>query len=432
MARCTRQACARPRGAGSPEQPADERGVVLVWLVVTLTLLLGVAAFAHRRRVLAGHEEPRAARRRRGRARGRGELPGQRDCCQRVGRRARRRQRVPSGSSGSRSAANGTCTLPPGATTAVCGGAGDAVVPVQGHGRADGATTSSAASSASPSTVVRASAEAEYLEAALDGQPVEPVRQRPRQCRELAGQRTLPDATRTSGPTSRAETRSSRTATRTRPTTATSRPTAARASAQPEPRQLHADGYYYAVDFTTTATVKLQAFDPAFVNVGDTCTRRRRQPRGRGRAADDASRLPAGHDNTADIAKRYRPVDQLGQPDRSRFPVLHRRPTLPEHGRRSAPSTTYTVLKANGARRSQRAQPVRGARRSRTRASPATSRPRSAAGSLHPAHPVRSPRTSASGSTLCPVTGTGRRRVLHPGARPTTAVRGTTTSRCAA
>ena len=41
-------------------------------------------------------------------------------------------------------------------------------------------------------------------------------------------------------------------------------------------------GYYYAVDFTGDATVNLQAFDPAFVNVGDFCTNNGNQQSARG------------------------------------------------------------------------------------------------------------------------------------------------------
>ena len=68
-------------------------------------------------------------------------------------------------------------------------------------------------------------------------------------------------------------------------------------------------GYYYVVDFTQNSTVNLQAFDPAFVQVGDTCT----DPTpnlAKAKTLTNVPGYPEGQTNTADIARRYAPGDE--------------------------------------------------------------------------------------------------------------------------
>ena len=186
-------------------------------------------------------------------------------------------------------------------------------------------------------TTVRASAQAEYLGPLKMGSPSNQFGNDPdatprRHCRP----------TRTSGPTSPAGTRSkqkgdayaagycdiptdgcSRHRRRTRTSTTT------------------ASGYYYAVDFKSTATVNLQAFDPSFVNVGDTLHRRRQPCRGgalrhpatvAGLPASGSGATPAGSGNAV----------------RVRAPATAPATTLfTDHGQNGPPpNTTYTVLKA--------------------------------------------------------------------------------------
>ena len=93
-------------------------------------------------------------------------------------------------------------------------------------------------------------------------------------------------------------------------------------------------GYVYAVDFKSTQTVNLQAFDPDFVNVGDTCTT--------GNLAGAAALpnvvgYPQGAPNTGDRAIRYGSGSRYCTGDN----------LFTDHGQNGPPpDTTYTVLKA--------------------------------------------------------------------------------------
>lgn len=101
-------------------------------------------------------------------------------------------------------------------------------------------------------------------------------------------------------------------------------------------------GYYYSVDFTGNSTVNLQAFDPAFVQVGDTCT----DSTANLAAAKNLSRVPGyqeGATNTADISRRYAPVTNASnQAD----PGLQYCTGDMLFGSGPPPATTYTVWKA--------------------------------------------------------------------------------------
>ena len=93
-------------------------------------------------------------------------------------------------------------------------------------------------------------------------------------------------------------------------------------------------GYVYAVDFKSTQTVNLQAFDPDFVNVGDTCTT--------GNLAGAAALAnvvgyPQGAPNKGDRAVRYGSGSRYCTGDN----------LFTDHGQNGPPpNTTYTVLKA--------------------------------------------------------------------------------------
>jgi Flp pilus assembly protein TadG len=101
-------------------------------------------------------------------------------------------------------------------------------------------------------------------------------------------------------------------------------------------------GYFYTVDFTANSTVNLQAFDPAFVQVGDTCT----DTTPNLATAKTLTRVPfypEGTTNTADIARRYAPVTNASNQSDPGFQYCTGDMLF---GSGPAPATTYTVWKA--------------------------------------------------------------------------------------
>lgn len=106
-------------------------------------------------------------------------------------------------------------------------------------------------------------------------------------------------------------------------------------------------GYYYSVTATADGPVDLQAFDPAFVAVGDVCTDDASKPPVNGlTAASNLSSVPyypEGMNNTADIHKRYLPVTTTDQND----PGLHYCSGDIAFGGGPPPKTTYKILKAS-------------------------------------------------------------------------------------
>jgi hypothetical protein len=103
-----------------------------------------------------------------------------------------------------------------------------------------------------------------------------------------------------------------------------------------------ANGYYYAVDFTGSGTVNLQAFDPAFTNVGDLCTDGSTNLAAAA-ALTNVPGYPQGATNTADISKRYaRVTNSANQQD----PGFRYCTGDQLFGTGPAPTTTFTVLKA--------------------------------------------------------------------------------------
>jgi hypothetical protein len=108
-----------------------------------------------------------------------------------------------------------------------------------------------------------------------------------------------------------------------------------------------ANGYYYAVDFTAAGTVNLEAFDPAFTNVGDYCND------GTTRLAAAAAlpnvpNYPQGATNTADIGKRYAPVTNTGnqQDPGYRYCTGDQIFKNADGSTGPPPTTTFTVLEA--------------------------------------------------------------------------------------
>jgi hypothetical protein len=116
-----------------------------------------------------------------------------------------------------------------------------------------------------------------------------------------------------------------------------------------------ANGYYYVVDFTGAGTVDLQAFDPAFVHVGDNCNDGSANLAGAA-ALNSVPSYPQGNNalGKLDWAKRYAPVTTSSQTDAGlRYCTGD---NLFDSG--PAPATTYTVLKAVVPGQPSTAQPV--------------------------------------------------------------------------
>ncbi len=105
-------------------------------------------------------------------------------------------------------------------------------------------------------------------------------------------------------------------------------------------------GYYYTVDFTAGATTNLQAFDPAFVHVGQFCN----DGSANLSAASNLGNIPSypeGPTNTADIKKRFAPVGNSTDPKDPGFQYCTGDQSFSNsRGANVAPATTYQVLKA--------------------------------------------------------------------------------------
>jgi hypothetical protein len=102
------------------------------------------------------------------------------------------------------------------------------------------------------------------------------------------------------------------------------------------------DGYFYSVVATADGPVDLQAFDPGFVHVGDTCNDPSTNLAGASLLPIVPS-YPQGSTNTADIHKRYLPVTSGSQTD----PGLHYCNGDISFGGGPSPITTYRILKAS-------------------------------------------------------------------------------------
>lgn len=109
-----------------------------------------------------------------------------------------------------------------------------------------------------------------------------------------------------------------------------------------------ANGYYYTVDFTGTATTSLQVFDPAFVNVGSLCDASSSAQLGAASNLTNIPSYPQGPTNTADIHKRFQPVTNASAPTDAGYEYCTGDQTFPNSaGGSPVPNTTYRVLKAS-------------------------------------------------------------------------------------
>ena len=108
----------------------------------------------------------------------------------------------------------------------------------------------------------------------------------------------------------------------------------------------NAHGYYYVVDFTQNSTVNLQAFDPAFVQVGDTCTDATPNL-AKAKTLTNVPGYPEGQTNTADIARRCPPVTNANNQSDPGFQYCTGDMLFNDNGNNGPPpATTYTVWKA--------------------------------------------------------------------------------------
>jgi hypothetical protein len=105
-------------------------------------------------------------------------------------------------------------------------------------------------------------------------------------------------------------------------------------------------GYIYSVTARSAGPIELQAFDPGFVAVGDVCWDDgiHAPPNGLTAASNlpNVPFYPQGETNTADIHKRYQPITTGDQND----PGLHYCNGDISFGGGPPPETTYTILKA--------------------------------------------------------------------------------------
>ena len=107
------------------------------------------------------------------------------------------------------------------------------------------------------------------------------------------------------------------------------------------------EGYFYAVDFKSAATVNLQAFDPAFVHVGQLCQDSPAVNLTGAAALANIPSYPEGATNTADIQKRFQGVTDPNVPSDPGLQYCTGDNNFPNSaGNNVAPATTYKVLKA--------------------------------------------------------------------------------------
>jgi hypothetical protein len=323
-------------GASSGRPRArDERGVVIVWLAVTLVLLLGVTALgvdvAYWQ--VTKNREQRAADA--AALAGAVSFPGDGTAANAAAGSLAQSNGYGSGAPATATPADSSCTLAPGSDTAICGGAGDQTYRykvtvlrrVQNFfGGVFGIKD----------TTVRASAQAEYLKPLTMGSPSNQFGNDPDSITSwplTTTKQTYPNFwANVAGGNSTKVSGDAYTAGQCDGATDGCSSTNVNLDKK-------AGGYYYAVDFTSAATVNLQAFDPAFVNVGDTC--------GSGNLAG-ASALtsvpgyPEGNTpaEQPDWAKRYSATSDQATPG---FQYCTGDNLF---GSGPAPATTYTVLKA--------------------------------------------------------------------------------------
>ena len=352
------RAFTRRGGARRLDTSVDERGAVIVWLALTLSLLLGVAAFAIDVSYwqVTKNREQRAADA--AALAGAVSFPGNGSGANASAADIAGSNGFDVGSSVTAVPANGACALPTGNTTVVCGGAGTQayqykVTVAQRVNNYFGGIFGI------PSTVVRASAEAEYLKPLSMGSPANQFGNDPDNVtwpvNAGAPPQTYPNfwANIAGGSSVKAKGDAYAAGYCDIPTDGCS-------GIGPNLNlDKKAAGYFYAVDFTNAATVNLQAFDPAFVNVGDTCTDGSSNLAGAAALAAVPS-YPQGN-SPANWAKRYAPVTNSGNQTDPGFQYCTGDNIFNDHGQNGPPpTTTFTVLKSTVPGDPNAAQPVPG------------------------------------------------------------------------
>ncbi len=114
-----------------------------------------------------------------------------------------------------------------------------------------------------------------------------------------------------------------------------------------------ANGYYYTVDFTSSATANLQVFDPTMVHVGSLCSDTSTIHLADASNLTNIPDYPQGATNTGDIHKRFQPVVSTGSPTDAGYQYCTGDQSFPNSAERE-PATGHDISRAEGvgARRS--------------------------------------------------------------------------------
>ena len=344
-----------PCGTGND---ADERGLVIVWLAVTLTVLLGVSAFG----VDVAYWQTTKNREQRAAdaaaLAGAVTFPGNGTQSNASAGDIAANNGYGSGSSATPVAAGGTCSITTGSDTAVCGGTGDqayqykVTVLKRVHNFFGGIFGIN-------NTTVRATAQAEYLKPLTMGSPSNQFGNDPDGITSWP-----PSGASTTYPNLWANIAGGSSVKGKGDAYAAGYCDGATDGCSGSGQNKNLDkkpgGYYYAVDFTSTSTVKLQAFDPAFVDVGDTCTTGGTNLVGAAALTTMPPGYPEGN-NRADWAKRYAPVGDASKQTDPGFQYCTGDNLFADNGTTGpAPVTTFTVLKATVPGNPDGALPVSG------------------------------------------------------------------------
>jgi hypothetical protein len=340
---------------------ADERGVVLVWLAITLVVLLGVSAFAIDVSYwqLTKNREQRAADA--AALAGAVSFPGNPSAANSSAAGVASSNGYPVGSV-TPVASDGSCALGANADTTVCGGPGDQPYQYQ-------VTVKQRVNNyfggifGINNTVVAATATAEYLKPLSMGSPSNQYGNDPDAVTSWpvsAGGGSPPNFypnfwANIAGGNSIKQNGDAYAAGYCGGSTDGCSGTGANKNLDHKP-----DGYFYAVDFNDTATVNLQAFDPGFVQVGDNCQDGTANLAGAA-ALTDVPDYPEGDTNTTDIAKRYAPVPGGAAQTNPGYQYCTGDNIFTNNGVTGpAPATTFTVLKSTVPGDPNAATPVAG------------------------------------------------------------------------
>ncbi len=320
------------RGLRARRRVTDERGVILVWSALMLTVLLGSAAFAVD--VSMWHVEQTREQKASDAASLAGAVtfPDDPAASDAAALDIAKQNGYPA-SAVTPFGANGTCPLIGNATIRICTGPGDRsdqykVTVVKKVNNIFGGIFGI------NQTTIKATATGEYLRPLVMGSPSNQYGNDPDAPDSL---RTYPNfwgniaggnSTKTNGDAYAADNCNGTT-------------DGCSTSGYGNNLDFNPNGYYYSVTATASGPVALQAFDPAFVQVGDTCTDAAANLAGASNLAN-VPNYPQGATNTVDIHKRYLPVTTANQND----PGLRYCTGDNRFDSGPAVTTTYRVLKA--------------------------------------------------------------------------------------